>query len=37
VLTGAAIVLSSGLYVWLRERHLARAGRTKLSGGETVG
>ncbi len=37
VLTGAAIVLSSGLYVWLRERHLAKVGRTVLSGGETVG
>jgi drug/metabolite transporter (DMT)-like permease len=37
VLTGAAMVLSSGLYVWLRERHLARAGRTRLTGGEPVG
>jgi len=27
VLTGAAVVMGAGLYVWLRERHLARAGR----------
>lgn len=36
-LTGAAIVLASGLYVWLRERQLARAGQTVLSGGEATG
>lgn len=27
VLTGAAVVMGAGLYVWLRERQLARAGR----------
>jgi drug/metabolite transporter (DMT)-like permease len=34
VLTGAVIVLSSGLYVWLREKQLSRAGKSKLTGGE---
>ncbi|MGB0087829.1 MAG: DMT family transporter [Rhodomicrobiaceae bacterium] len=37
VLVGAAIVLVSGFYVWLRERKLAGTGRTQLSGGELVG
>jgi drug/metabolite transporter (DMT)-like permease len=27
VLAGAGVVMGAGLYVWLRERHLARAGR----------
>jgi drug/metabolite transporter (DMT)-like permease len=36
MLTGSAIVLASGLYVWLRERHLAKLGRTQLTGGEQV-
>jgi drug/metabolite transporter (DMT)-like permease len=36
-LAGASIVLASGLYVWLRERHLARVGKTRLSGGEATG
>jgi drug/metabolite transporter (DMT)-like permease len=30
VLIGASLVLSSGLYVWIRERHLVRKGRTAL-------
>ncbi len=34
VLTGAAIVLGSGLYVWLRERQLSQTGKSKLTGGE---
>jgi drug/metabolite transporter (DMT)-like permease len=34
VLIGAAIVLLSGFYVWLRERKLARIGRSRLTGGE---
>jgi drug/metabolite transporter (DMT)-like permease len=37
MLTGAAIVLASGLYVWLRERQLARTGQSRLSGGEVTG
>ncbi len=36
VLAGAAIVLGSGFYVWLRERSLARVGRTRLTGAEAV-
>src|SRR5262249_56433688 len=34
VLTGAAIVLASGFYVWLRERKLSGMGRSRLTGGE---
>jgi hypothetical protein len=30
VLTGASLVLSSGLYVWIRERQLVRKGRKAL-------
>jgi drug/metabolite transporter (DMT)-like permease len=36
VLTGAALVLGAGFYVWLRERQLAKTGRTQLTGGEAV-
>jgi len=28
VLAGAAVVMAAGFYVWLRERQLARAGRS---------